>query len=296
MIIDGVVDGETWQRTGDYLVSADADRVMDTFFENCATAGETECEIWERTPHAVAQRVDRILADLKAEPIPIPYSLSGPTVITEDVVLGILFEELYTPLTGFSFMASILSAIEGRNTTFLSQQRYSGSTTDLPTWFQRTNAFQAISCSDFPPVNDSLTEDTALVRKATAISRWAGPFSLSRRRISCGAWKIRAKARYTGPVSAKLSTPVLVISSMFDPATPLTNARAVVSRFEGMRLLVQDSVGHSAYESLSACVADAMKAYMTNGTLPPVGTVCKPDLIPLVDSVNAAGTPGPPPK
>ncbi|KZW01575.1 alpha/beta-hydrolase [Exidia glandulosa HHB12029] len=283
MILDGVVDGVAWQTSGDFKSIKDADRVMDVFFTNCARAGADKCPISEKTPHAVAQRVDRILANVRAEPIPLPNSASGPAVVTEDAALSIIFPQLYSPLYGFPLIATVLRAIETRDIAFLSQLSFFSSNVGVPPWLQKHEALPAIDCIDYPPLSDSLRDDRALIGDLVALSRWAGPFT-SRLRIVCGAWKIRAKARYTGPVSAHLDVPVLVTSNSIDPVTPLSSARAVVSRFKGMRLLIQDTVGHSTFGSLSSCVALAMSAYMINGTLPPVGTVCKPDLIPLIDS------------
>ncbi|KZW01542.1 alpha/beta-hydrolase [Exidia glandulosa HHB12029] len=283
MILDGVVDGVDWQTSGDFHSVKDADRVMGAFFSDCAHAGADKCPIWEKTPHAVAQRVDRILANVRADPIPVPNSATGPGVVTEDAALSIIFQELYSPLDGFPFIAAGLRALEVRDIAFLSQLSFFISDVGVPPWLQSNEALPAIACIDYPPLDDSLSDDTAVIGDTIALSRWAGPFT-SRFRIICGAWQIRAKARYTGPVSAHLDVPVLVTSNKLDPVTPLSSARAVVSRFKGMRLLIQDTVGHSTFLSLSSCVALAMSAYMTNGTLPPVGTVCKPDLIPLVDS------------
>ncbi|KZW01544.1 alpha/beta-hydrolase [Exidia glandulosa HHB12029] len=284
MILDGVVDGVLWQRGEDFNPAEDADRVMDTFFANCVKAGPQKCGIWETTPPAVAKRVDRILAALRSEPIPLPNSRSGPDVFTEDKALSFVFQELFQPLDGFPLMARVFRAIEVRDADVLSQLPLFTSDAGVPPWLQRNVGLQAIACSDFPPLEDSLKDDVATVRNNTATSRWAGPVTFSRLRVSCGAWKIRAKARYTGPVAAKLDAPVLAISNRLDPVTPISFARTVVDRFQGMRLLIQDTVGHTASLSLSNCVALAIHMYMANGTLPAVDTVCPPDVIPLVDS------------
>ncbi|KZV77918.1 hypothetical protein EXIGLDRAFT_634778, partial [Exidia glandulosa HHB12029] len=102
--------------------------------------------------------------------------------------------------------------------------------------------------------------------------------------ITCAAWPIRTKKRFTGPFSAELATPMLLVSSTFDPVCPLTAARAVAARFEGARVLVYDTPGHTASLNPTTCAFAAIKAYMTNGTLPAKGTICPADVIPLVGS------------
>ncbi|KZW01552.1 alpha/beta-hydrolase [Exidia glandulosa HHB12029] len=284
MILDGIVDGVGLQGTGYFEPTGDADRVMDAFFSDCVTAGPLKCTIWRETSAAVARHVDRILSTLRDSPIKIPVGLSSRRQFSEDDALSVIFQALWSPLDGFPLLSSTFQAIELRDADFLAQLGLPTPSAGLPPWLQRNEASTAIACTDFPPFRDVLSDEIALVRNATTLSRWAGPFMFSRWRITCGAWQIRAEQRYTGPVSASLDVPVLVISNKVDPVTPLSSALAVVPRFTGMRLLVQDTVGHTASASLSICVAEAMNAYMTTGTLPPLNTVCQPDLVPLVNS------------
>lgn len=287
MVLDGVVDGVSWQN-GTYFDSIrDADGVMDAFYANCAKAGASKCAIWEKSAAAVSRRLDLILSAVRRDPLPLP---SG-SVVTEDAALGLFFNSLYTPLTGFARIANAARALETRDAAFWSQIPLFQSDVGLPPWFQSTEALQAVSCSDYAPLSDSLAAEIATVRNATRLSRWAGPI-MSRLRITCGAWRIRAKARFTGPVSARLDVPVLVLSSAVDPVTPLSAARTVVSRFQGMRLLEQNSVGHTALLSLSTCTAKAVGKYLLEGTLPAEGAVCQPDVIPLVDDVQSSDSEG----
>ncbi|EJD51026.1 alpha/beta-hydrolase [Auricularia subglabra TFB-10046 SS5] len=262
MVLDGVAEGQNWQR-GDVVDAVlDADRP---------------------TANAVAARVDRILWGLKQDPIALPDSVSGPTVLAIDDVLSVIFIALYSPLDGFPLLSLGFRAIETRNKFLLSQVSLFNPSTGLPPWLQENQALAAVGCSDFPPLNRSIAEDIATVREGTAVSRWGGAFAFSRARITCGAWRVRAKRRYTGPVSsANVTVGTLAISNTIDPVTPLKGAQAVVPRFKGMRLLLQNTVGHSAIGSLSSCVAQAVRIYFTTGVLPAEGTVCQPDVVPLV--------------
>ncbi|EJD51018.1 alpha/beta-hydrolase [Auricularia subglabra TFB-10046 SS5] len=279
MVLDGVTDGMKWQRGDTAQTVRDADRVMDAFFKDCALAGATKCAIWEPTAHAAAKRVDRILDGLKTSPIALPDSVWGPTVLTlDDVLLGI-FTSLYSPLDGFPFLSQAFRAIETRAASALSQMSLFGPSPVL----QSDQAIAAVGCTDFPRLNRSIAADIATVREGTTASRWGGGFAFSRARLTCGGWHIRAKRRYTGRVSSsKINVGTLAISNTIDPVTPLKGAQAVVPRFKGMRLLQQNTVGHSAIASLSSCVAQAIRAYFAAGVLPPEGTVCQPDVVPLV--------------
>lgn len=290
MILDGVVDGAKWQRGQVVDSDIDADKVMDAFFANCVKAGPQRCAVHEKTAAAVSRRVERVLSELGKNPIRLPTTSSGPTVVTEAAVRNLIYRSMYSPIDGFPLIADGLRAVETANISALSQIAWFSPSTGLPPWLETNESASAVECSDFPPVNRSISADITAVRKATALSRWAGGSGFTGTRISCGAWKVRAKAPYTGPVSRKLQVPVLVISNQFDPVTPLSAANATVSRFQpGMRLLVQNTVGHTATLSLSNCVAFAINAYFNAGVLPAPGTVCQPDVIPLVDDASSPG-------
>lgn len=282
MVIDGIADAEKWQ-SGDIVpFIADADKVMGTFLANCAKAGAAVCPITQATAPEVEARIDRIVAAIKEDPIPIPKSLTGPYVYTADDAALLLISSLYSPLTAFPALAQWLAALEIRNQTFLSQQGFVGSDVGQPIWLQSSQAQFAIECSDFPKLDGSLDAAIAVVRNATAVSKWLGPI-WSILPIACAAWPIEAKDRFTGAFGTSLDVPILGISNKFDAVTPLSGARAVTARFSGMRLLVQDTVGHTAFLSLSSCVSQAVNKYFVTGALPAEWSVCEPDQVPLLD-------------
>ncbi|KAH9915041.1 peptidase S33 tripeptidyl aminopeptidase-like protein, partial [Epithele typhae] len=73
------------------------------------------------------------------------------------------------------------------------------------------------------------------------------------------------------------SHPLLLLSTRYDPVTPLSQARRVNARFGGSRLLVQEGHGHCSVSSPSVCKAKVVRAYFENGTLPGKGATCEPD-------------------
>jgi hypothetical protein len=70
--------------------------------------------------------------------------------------------------------------------------------------------------------------------------------------------------------------PVLVVGDYYDPATNYQGAVTAASLLPNSRLLSSDSFGHTAYGT-SACVTDAVSAYLLSLTLPARGTVCTGD-------------------
>lgn len=88
----------------------------------------------------------------------------------------------------------------------------------------------------------------------------------------CSDWPV-ARDRYTGPWETETSKPVLVVGNFFDPATDHAGARAANRQLEDSRLLSYAGWGHTAY-GISECATEHVDAYLLNGSLPPVGTVC----------------------
>ncbi|KAF9693331.1 hypothetical protein EKO04_008759 [Ascochyta lentis] len=73
------------------------------------------------------------------------------------------------------------------------------------------------------------------------------------------------------------SAPILLISMLLDPVTPLPAARKMHSLFPGSGLLIGNNSGHCAHFQKSECLSTYEKQYMLDGTLPPPDTTCEVD-------------------
>ena len=59
-----------------------------------------------------------------------------------------------------------------------------------------------------------------------------------------------------------------------DPATPYAWAQHLASQLDSGHLLTRVGDGHTAYTRGSACIDDAVDAFLIRGTIPPDGKVC----------------------
>ena len=82
------------------------------------------------------------------------------------------------------------------------------------------------------------------------------------------------------PWAARTSTPVLLLSTRYDPATPHRNAVRVHDLLLNSALLNVDGVGHGALP-FSSCAQLATAQYLLTGAVPVLGTVCPQDLAPF---------------
>jgi pimeloyl-ACP methyl ester carboxylesterase len=79
---------------------------------------------------------------------------------------------------------------------------------------------------------------------------------------------------YLGPWRTGTSTPLLVVGNTHDPATPISGARRLNTRFRDSVLLTWDGWGHAALGQ-GGCVTSLTAAYLVDQQLPDDGTVCR---------------------
>ena len=90
------------------------------------------------------------------------------------------------------------------------------------------------------------------------------------------------KDRYIGPWTANTSAPVLVVGNFFDGVTDYAGAKATNRLLKNSRLLSYAGWGHTAY-GRNLCTQEYVDAYLLDGALPPVGTVCPANPNPFLD-------------
>src|SRR4051794_10927540 len=113
----------------------------------------------------------------------------------------------------------------------------------------------------------------------------------------CLFWTAEDADGYAGPWNVPTSATILLISRVYDPATPHTGAVAASQALANARLLTIDGWGHSYFEGgLSTCANDAMARYLLDLELPAEGTICPEDTPPFagpVEEVAGGATPVP---
>jgi pimeloyl-ACP methyl ester carboxylesterase len=143
-----------------------------------------------------------------------------------------------------------------------------------PAYARGGNPFAAIACADSDNPSDPWAWEQA-ARRSDRHAPWFGA-AWTWASSACAGWPASTKAdRFTGPYAVTPSAPVLVVGNTFDPATPLSGARAVNRLLDGSRLLVLDGWGHGALHT-GPCIGNAYERYLVNLTLPASGTVCRP--------------------
>ncbi len=133
------------------------------------------------------------------------------------------------------------------------------------------NAAIIYHCND-SAVRISRAQLTTAAQDARAKAPLFGPYTVGLVGI-CASWPAPEAA--LGGVKATGARPILVAGSVADPVAPYEQVRTLTGQLASARLISWQSGRHGSYPA-SSCVTKAVDAYLVDGTLPAVGTLCPP--------------------
>ena len=288
-VLDGVADAEEYRAASVDTDLQFTDDVVESLFTYCHQAGPAACPIYDSSAAKIRERYFHVLDEVERNPVPVVLA-EPPLVITRKMLIAQLFQSTYKPLMAFPILARTIHALETNNQTALAAlahqisnptQCQCGPDGDIPR-HGNNEAFLAVECGDGDEYTFDRDAFAQTYAKLSELSPLTAPM-WSVLYVECAAWKIRPKWRYTGPLrAANTSHPLLLVSPLYDPVCPLTQARAVRERFGGAGLLMQNSHGHCSSSAPSLCTAKHIREYFVNGTLPGEGTTCEVDELPFV--------------
>jgi hypothetical protein len=132
-------------------------------------------------------------------------------------------------------------------------------------------AFTAINCLDYPMVTD-----TAGMRAEEQQLRQVSPtfgYFFAYGGINCKDWPYK-NVRTPAPADYSGKSPIVVVGTTGDPATPVEWAAALRKQLGNASLLTWKGEGHTAYGRSNSCVTQAVDGYLLNGKPPADNTVC----------------------
>ncbi|GAA2325061.1 alpha/beta hydrolase [Nonomuraea roseoviolacea subsp. roseoviolacea] len=263
MALDGAVDHSL---PSERLVADASVAVEDSFERFVRWCAETpDCALHGRD---VARVWDDLVARAGRAPIPVQ---GGRPLTAEELryVAYVFLNQL--PEYGKGLANAIAQAEKGDAAIFASVR---ASALDDPA---STAAYRSILCLDIAHGIGGYRDLRArLDRVGKLAPHMKGTSEFWDMTAGCVGWPIRP-TNPQRPLDVRGVPPVLVVGNTHDPATPLAWARSLSSRIQGSGLLVNDENGgdgHSAYLR-AACATARIDAYLTSGTLPPAGTVCR---------------------
>lgn len=314
LAIDGVVDPTAWAGTAatkndsvwDRIRSADgATKALHEMLVRCDRAGGTFCSFSPGDPVA---NFDLVAERLKAKPLVDVDPVTGEPVYFGyadliSAVLGSLYSSTGYLDIDFNMSQLIIltepPAKAGARARFSVQQRAAAmknlraslararARTQNP--LQQANegafgfpydnsleAFESVVCTDSLNPADASSWPAAAAAADRRAKYFGRVWVWNSSPCASKTWTAKDEDAYRGPFNRNTTAPVLIVGSLWDPATNYASAVKVASMLPRSRLLTSDNWGHTAYGT-SSCATKAIDHYLLDVKLPAVGKRCKGD-------------------
>lgn len=258
-------------------------QTLEEFFRLCAAAGDA-CAFGGDDPAAA---FDHLAATLREEPVRVTAADGRDVDLTYDILIKWTGSWLYQPAMweqlGAWFLIGAEEALEDPTgdgaalvaelILLLDENGLLGAPyTDI------SQAYYGVTC----PEVDTPADAAALASHADQRNGVAPDFGALRAYETsvCVEWPAQAELRHPGPWDAATDEPVLIVSSRFDPATPVWGAVRLHQSLPNSRLVINDGWGHVAAQQ-STCIVDTISDYLVDGELPAKRARCAPDQVPF---------------
>jgi pimeloyl-ACP methyl ester carboxylesterase len=281
MVLMGLIDAPKAVKGAEARAANEAgaaDEVFNQFLSLCDKAGPERCAL-AGGRRSAAERVNRLFARTRREPIPAPGVLPpllSPIELTFGDLLVSQFPAMRSPRMWPDNAANLESAMRGDGSRL--QSAASGFST--PAGWAGATTSAAISCAD-APARRKLRAWPSVVKRIVRVGRLEGRAEAWWRWATCAASPVRGQDNYRGPWDAATPNPILLINSRYDPNTGYANAVRAEQYLGNAVLLTHLGYGHLSFQNPSTCVDQAMVDYVTELITPPRGTVCQSDQQPF---------------
>ena len=271
-VLDGAVDPNIPTKD-QYLAQAIGfDGALKAFVKDCAT--QSDCP-FTGTP---AQAQATIIATLQAAataPLPQEYPADGDDrIITESIILVGMASSLYDDVDGWpKLRQAFTESAENYGDTFLQlADEYSGRNPDGTFMSNDFDSGAVIDCLDWQE-RRTIDQYKADAKEFAAKAPVFGPY-IAFAGVHCRFLPQPSTQRAPNTLTEIKTAPIIVIGTIRDPATPYSWSVGLAKIFTGSRLISLDGDGHTGHGRGSACVDDAVDAYLLKGTLPSANLSC----------------------
>lgn len=225
------------------------------------------CPLHGTEDDAVAQVRD-LLQSVAKHPM---STTDGRILPITDFVNGMIIP-LYNDQNWSVLTGALTSALRGDGSAMLRLSDLAADRDSDGTYSSNSNfAFMAYNCLDYSEPSDPAGMAAEAAHLAQASPTFGQFFAYGG--VNCRDWPYKpvrtpAPAHYTG------SSPIVVVGTTGDPATPYPWAQSLRSELGNADLLTWNGQGHTAYGRGSTCIDDAVDGYLVDGSAPKDGARC----------------------
>jgi pimeloyl-ACP methyl ester carboxylesterase len=271
-VLDGAVDPNIPMKEQTLSQAIGFEGATDAFIKDCLS--RNDCPF---TGTLTEARTAITTTLQKAATTPLPQKdprKNDDRMITESLILVGIASSLYDDVDGWpKLRQAFTESAAGFGDTFLQlADEYSGRN---PDGTFRSNDFDSgavIDCLDWldPRTTEQFTLDAKEFATKAPIF---GPY-IAYSGLHCQFFPQPTTQRVANTTTTITTAPIIVIGTIRDPATPYSWSVSLSKIFKGSSLISLDGDGHTGHGRGSACVDNAVDAYLLSGTLPPANLVC----------------------
>ncbi|TDT35094.1 tripeptidyl-peptidase B [Streptomyces sp. BK208] len=271
LVLDGAMDPSLPARRLNLEQTAGFETAFQSFAKDCVK--QPDCPLGDKdtTPDQVGKHLKAFFDDLDAEPV--PAGDADGRKLTESLATTGVIAAMYDEGAWQQLRESLTSAMkekDGAGLLILSDSYYEREADGGYSNLMFANA--AVNCLDLPAAFSSPDE----VRDALPEFEKASPVfgeGLAWSSLNCTYWPVRPTGE-PHRIEAAGATPIVVVGTTRDPATPYRWAEALADQLSSGRLLTYEGDGHTAYGRGSSCIDSAINTYLLSGTAPKAGKRC----------------------
>lgn len=135
-----------------------------------------------------------------------------------------------------------------------------------------TVANWAINCLDFSVASDPTVwqqNDAELVKNSPFLGKY-----MTGGEILCSQWPVKPKSVRTA-LSVETDTPIVIVGTTGDPATPYAWAKSLHKQIRNSVLLTSQATQHTAFLVSGKCITEPILEYIAGGAVPEDGITCE---------------------
>ena len=275
MVLDGAVDPNISILAQNISQAKGFDDALAAFITDCAK--EDDCPL-PKDKQAAVEKITSIFASSASNPFPRKFKVKGDnrTATESLIVLGTL-SALYDNVDGWPKLRTALSeGLQGYGDSFLDLvDQYSDRSPDGTYLANELDSGAIIDCLDWPDTR-TIEETKEEAKRFTDVAPIFGPY-LAYTNIACKYLTPMIKDKLTresNKITSIKTAPIIVIGTTGDPATPYKWAVGLHKIFTTSTLISLNGDGHLGQGRGSACVDDAVDAYLLDGISPKENLSC----------------------
>ncbi|TWP34293.1 alpha/beta hydrolase [Leekyejoonella antrihumi] len=266
-VLDGVVPPDITTEEMNEGQAEGFEEATKSYVKNCVA--QSNCPLGT-TESAGMARIRSFLKQVDAKPLPVSGQ-GDVRKLTEGWASMGIAEAMYSKQEWPTLTQAFDQAFGGDGTGLMVlADAYAERTAEGTYTGNIMQVINAVSCLDRPAPSGLTTYEKDSTTFAKVAPTWGAMLAWGS--LVCGVWPIKPTGT-PHKIAAAGSGPILVVGTTRDPATPYKWSVQLAKELKNGHLLTYVGDGHTAYGQ-SACIDDAVDAYLLAGTLPPKGKTC----------------------